>query len=129
MKLHHRILARFTDWFGSGGGVWQTLIVTLAFTAWEIADPTLDPHYFGLLAVLTIYSAITQPALAYSGAKSQELLHEVLSNQGQMLTNQADILGQIHHMLSEDTVIDSRSYDLLCRIARGLEHDAKSPHR
>ena len=30
MAWHHRTLERFTVWFGSGGGVWQTLAVTTA---------------------------------------------------------------------------------------------------
>jgi hypothetical protein len=127
--LHHRILARFTEWFGSGGGVIQTFAVTVLVVVLELAFPRVDPHGFWLLFWMTIYSAVTQPALAYSGAKSQELLHEVLKNQGDMLTNQADILERIHHMLSDDTVIDARSYDILCRLARNLEYDAKSPGR
>jgi phage-related minor tail protein len=129
MKLHHRILARFTEWFGSGGGVWQTTIFTLAIVAFELIDTKADPHGLILMGALTVYSAITQPALAFSGAQSNKMLHEVLTNQGNMLANQADILERIHHMLSEDTVIDSRSYDILCRLARSLEYDAKSPGR
>ena len=120
--LHHRILARFTEWFGSGGGVWQTFAVTIIVTAVELTCPSVDPHGYWLLFWMTLYSGVTQPALAYSGAKSQELLHEVLSNQGKMLA-------RIEHMLSKDTVIDARSYDILCRLARNLEYDAKSPGR
>lgn len=62
------ILDRFARWFSSGPGVWQTGAITLAVVAVELADRNLDPHAFILMAVLTVYSAITQPALAYSGA-------------------------------------------------------------
>jgi len=80
MLLHHKALARFTEWFGSGGGVIQTFAVTVLVVVLELAFPRVDPHGFWLLFWMTIYSAVTQPALAYSGAKSQQLLHAVLKN-------------------------------------------------
>lgn len=67
-RVPDRILGRFTDWFCSGGGVWQTAIVTMAVVVVECANRHLDPHAFVLMAALTVYSAITQPALAHSGA-------------------------------------------------------------
>lgn len=66
------LLDRFTEWFSSRGGVWQTAIFTLIIVAVEVCDRNLDPHAFVLMAVLTVYSAITQPALAYSAAKAGE---------------------------------------------------------
>jgi hypothetical protein len=44
----------------------------MAWYAAEVIDPRLDPHSFVLLALLTIYSAITQPALALVGKRSSE---------------------------------------------------------
>jgi hypothetical protein len=124
MKLHHRILARFTEWFGSGGGVWQTTIFTLAIVAFELIDTGADPHGLLLMGALTVYSAITQPALAYSGSQSNKLLHEVLKNQGAMLHNQADILERIEHMLNKDTIIDRKTYNIVRQIRDNMATDA-----
>jgi len=122
MLLHHKALARFTEWFGSGGGVIQTFAVTVLVVVLELAFPRVDPHGFWLLFWMTIYSAVTQPALAYSG-KSQQLLHEVLKNQGDMLHNQADILERIEHMLNKDTVIDRKTYNLVRQIRDNMSTD------
>lgn len=73
MKLDH-LLARFNEWFSSPQGVWQTLGVTAIIVAAELAFPQLDPHGFWLLYWVTIYSAITQPALAFSGAHNDARL-------------------------------------------------------
>lgn len=66
------VIDSFTEWFCSRGGVWQTGLATLAVVAVELFDRRLDPHAFVLMAVLTVYSAITQPALAYAGAQAAE---------------------------------------------------------
>lgn len=71
--LHARLLERFARWFASPGGVWQTLVLTSIVVMVELLFiPAMDPHGFWLLYILTIYSAITQPALAYVGARSGE---------------------------------------------------------
>ena len=72
------VLERFAAWFCSGSGVWQTAFVTLCIVVVECSDRSLDPHAFVLMAALTVYSAITQPALAYSGARSAEQMERLL---------------------------------------------------
>lgn len=76
-----RVLDAFNDWFCSDAGTVQTLAVCLAVVAVELADPRLDPHAFLLMAVLTVYSAVTQPALARAGrtsaAKQETLLQHI----------------------------------------------------
>lgn len=67
-----RLLGAFTEWFQSAGGVWQTTVAVLAVVVVELADRSLDPHAFVLMAVLTVYSAVTQPALAYGNARAAE---------------------------------------------------------
>lgn len=74
------VLDRFARWFSSGPGVWQTAVVTLAVVAVELSDRSLDPHAFVLMAVLTVYSAITQPALAYSGAIQARQMEEMIAH-------------------------------------------------
>jgi hypothetical protein len=61
-------LEAFTCWFASGAGVGQTTVVVVVVAAAELARPSLDPHGFWLLWALTLFSAVTQPALAYSGS-------------------------------------------------------------
>jgi hypothetical protein len=76
-----KVLIRFANWFSSSGGVWQTVIFATIVTTLEQIFPRLDPHGFWLLYYLTIYSAITQPALAFIGRqssiKSQESLDQL----------------------------------------------------
>jgi hypothetical protein len=68
--LADRILDRFNAWFASPAGVWQTLAIVLGIAVAEKIFPHLDPSMFALMAWLTIYSAVTQPALACVGAEA-----------------------------------------------------------
>lgn len=78
-------LRAFDRWFASSGGVWQTLAVCLAVVVVEFCDPRLDPHAFLLMAILTVYSAVTQPALAHTGAEAAERQAEMLALLRQLL--------------------------------------------
>lgn len=73
-------LDRFATWFSSGPGVYQTALVTLAVVVLEVADRGLDPHAFILMAVLTVYSAVTQPALAYSGSVQARRMEQMIAH-------------------------------------------------
>lgn len=73
-------LVAFNRWFTSGGGLWETLAVTLGIFAVETIWPALDPSHFLYLLWLSIYATVTQPALAYAGRISSERL-ERLENQ------------------------------------------------
>ena len=125
MLWHQKLLARFTTWFGSGGGVIQTFLATVVVVCVEFLFPQLDKHGIWLLYWLTIYSAVTQPALAHAGAESNKLLHEVLRNQGEMLANQSKILDRIEHMLHEDTVLDRRTHELVQAIHASVDTSKK----
>lgn len=81
-KLHNisnRWLGMFTKWFESAAGVWQTLVAVLIVVNLEFIFPSVDPHAFILMAVLTVYSGITQPALAYGNAQAAKQLEETLA--------------------------------------------------
>lgn len=60
----------FADWFASTGGVLQTALLVALIVIWEALDRRADAHGFWLLYWLTVYSAVTQPVLAFSAAKS-----------------------------------------------------------
>lgn len=77
-RLSVRVLEKFNSWFTSAAGVWQTLIAVGAWSIYEILNPTADDHGFILMCVLTVYSAVTQPALAYVAAKSAQKTDEDL---------------------------------------------------
>ena len=79
------LLDRFAAWFASGPGVWQTGAVTLAVVVVELCDRSLDPHAFMLMAVLTVYSAITQPALAYSGSVQAKHMEQMIAHMEALL--------------------------------------------
>jgi len=65
-----RLLAAFERWFSSAAGVWQTFGITTAIVLLEATGVIPDSHGFWLLYWLTVYSAVTQPALALSGKES-----------------------------------------------------------
>ena len=66
------MLNKFDRWFGSAAGVIQTLMAVLAVVVAEATGWIHDDHGFWLLYWLTVYSAITQPILAYSNRRSVE---------------------------------------------------------
>lgn len=80
MKRSERILDDFSSWFASAAGVWQTAIVTGLIVAAERVFPHIDPNGFWLLYLLTVYSGITQPALAYVGTLANKKLDSVLEH-------------------------------------------------
>lgn len=95
--LTTKALGWFAEWFASSGGVWQTLAVCLAIVAFEFAFPQMDPHAFFLMALLTVYSAVTQPALAYSGNTSSQKLDLLLEHQAAIL-DQIEALEESHDL-------------------------------
>lgn len=80
MKRSERILDGFSRWFASAAGVWQTAIITGLIVAAERVFPHIDPNGFWLLYLLTVYSGITQPALAYVGTLANKKLDTVLEH-------------------------------------------------
>lgn len=74
-----RVLDAFNDWFVSDGGVWQTAAATFAIVVAEQVFPHLDPDHFVCLYALTVYSGVTQPALARAGRVAGERQEEALA--------------------------------------------------
>jgi hypothetical protein len=110
-KWGDRLLARFDAWFTSGAGVWQTLFVCAAIVAVELIWPNLDPHWFWLLVFLTVYSAVTQPALAQAGASTIAKIEEFERRQAEEMAETAEILADVKKML-----------ELLALDAKGQPH-------
>lgn len=63
------ILSRFGRWFASSAGVWQTGFLVLVWWIAEFAGLIHDPQHLQLCVWLTIYSAVTQPVLAWVTSK------------------------------------------------------------
>ena len=100
-KQGNRLLIRFDAWFSSGRGVYQTLIVCLIIIVVEEVWPTLDPHWYWLLVLLTVYSAITQPALAQSGAATMSELRRIEEKQNADLAEHKAMLKEMHEIVKE----------------------------
>ena len=98
-------LAWFDEWFASAACVWQTLLVCVAIVVVEIVWPSVDPHYFFLLFILTVYSAITQPALAQSNALASDKLEEVLTELQTIISRQAAIIASLQEEMAETNEI------------------------
>lgn len=69
----NRGFARFNRWFTSRAGVYQTVGVCAILVGLESTGVLHDPQGFYMLYWLTVYSAITQPALAASGRSNEEI--------------------------------------------------------
>ena len=65
-----RWLGAFNHWFASAAGVLQTFVLVVVLVVLERFYPHLDEHGFWLLYWLTVYSAVTQPALAFIARQS-----------------------------------------------------------
>lgn len=72
------LLDHFTHWFCSQGGVWQTGAITALIVVGEASGFIHDQHGFWLLYWLTVYSAVTQPMLAHSGAESAKHMETLI---------------------------------------------------
>lgn len=94
-----RMMARFSRWFASTAGTWQTLVAVLAWVIVEQINPHLDPHGFVLLYVLTVYSGVTQPALAYGAAQAALEASRSADAQEQLLRNQVDTMRAVQAIL------------------------------
>ncbi|MFE2998683.1 hypothetical protein ACFXG4_27230 [Nocardia sp. NPDC059246] len=107
------LLTAFDRWFASAAGVWQTFAVTVVIVILERVFPHVDPNGFWLLYVLTIYSGITQPALAHVGATANKMLHEVLA--------------ELRADSGEDLAVDQETNALVKRIAERLDITEAEP--
>lgn len=107
-----RILDAFNSWFVSDGGVWQTFAVTLAIVVLEQAFPQVDPDHFAVLYGLTVYSGITQPALARAGRVSGD-------RQEQMLATVEALQGQIALLIEQVAAKEDQEIVLLMRAPGG----------
>ena len=120
------LLERFAAWFCSGPGVWQTTFITLAVVVVELADRSLDPHAFVLMAVLTVYSAITQPALAYSGAQQGRRTDELLARLDAVEEATAHAVQALAGMVDQVKRLDEVHGDQLAKILDAL-HQTPPP--
>jgi len=99
VKKANTLLDKFNRWFASANGVWHTLGFCAVIVAAEYIWPGMDPHGFWLLFWLTVYSAVTQPALAYVGRQSGEYQGTILTHQDALLTQQSVILAHLQAVL------------------------------
>jgi hypothetical protein len=79
-SLHNRLLEWFARWFASAAGVWQTFLLTIAICVAEFIWPNLDPNHFAVLFWLTVYSGVTQPALAYVSSQADGRTEAILGH-------------------------------------------------
>lgn len=100
-RQQDKALLWFDNWFASPDCVWQTLFVCLIICVVEVIWPNLDPHYFYLLAVLTVYSAITQPALAQSNAATSLQLQTLIERQAQIIEMMQAELEETNEILDD----------------------------
>lgn len=100
-----RLLNLFADWFASRGGVIQTAVVVLAWTLAACAWSGLDPNLFRTMAVLTVYSAVTQPVLGYCNKRVAEKadrdVTHLQAGEDAILANIAVLAKDTHEMVSE----------------------------
>lgn len=118
-------IERFAAWFQSAAGVWQTTAITLGVVALEFLDPRLDPHGFWLLYWLTVYSAVTQPALAYVGAVAAQEARETARTQLRTLQALVTLTQELQAMSHREDERDARVERLLQALMALSQADAK----
>ena len=100
--LRAKALFGFSEWFISARGVWQTFFLVSTLCLCEVLFPQIDTHGFWLLYWLTVYSAITQPALAYVSGQSSDHSEDVLARvellEERILEMEASILAKLDAM-------------------------------
>jgi hypothetical protein len=107
-------LDKFNGWFVSDGGVWQTLLACLAVVVLEEIFPHVDPDHFIVLYVLTVYSGVTQPALARAGRVSGD-------RQEQMLAQIEALQEQVGALVTQLTAKEDEEIALLQERAKNGE--------
>lgn len=107
-----RAIDAFADWFGSVACVVQTLVVCAALVVAEAVWPTVDPHGFRYLYALTVYSAVTQPALAYAAERLARFLRQTIAmllqlaqNEEVMLDALAETLDAVREHLAKERIV------------------------
>lgn len=87
-----RAIEAFGRWFASAGSVWQTALLVGAVVIFEAVDPRADQHGFWFLYWATVYSAVTQPVLAYVGMIGARKTDEVLERLEAMEKRELELL-------------------------------------
>lgn len=94
------MLPTFARWFSSRGGVWQTTVLVALVVLAEYCGWLRDPRGNGLLYWLTVYSAVTQPVLAYANRIEAERTDTVLTR---MESLERAILAGVEELDDEDS--------------------------
>jgi|SRR5581483_1283496 len=76
-RRSERFLNGFADWFASRGGIYQTTFVVGVW--WFFEAVTGHANDITMLTVLTVYSAVTQPILAYCARRAAERADELMA--------------------------------------------------
>jgi hypothetical protein len=74
-----RAIGAFGAWFASAAGIVQTAVLVAGWIALEKLHVIRDSDGYQILYWLTVYSAVTQPVLAYVGAAAGRKTDEVLA--------------------------------------------------
>lgn len=119
-RISDRALVAFNAWFSSRAGVWHTLCVVLAIVIVERLFPRADPSMFALMAWLTIYSAVTQPALACVGRESADTLVRMQADHAALLRAIHDLTARQQTMLVAIQASEAHEEADLARIEREL---------
>jgi hypothetical protein len=99
------LVLRFNAWFCSRAGVWRTLFVVLGLVVAEQIRPHWDEHGFWLLFALTVYSGVTQPALAVAGQEAARRLEAMQLEHRLLLVAVQEVAGGLQR-LEEVAVVE-----------------------
>lgn len=96
------MLQSFARWFRSPAGIWQTITAVALAVIFEKIYKHADPNGFWLLYWLTVYSAVTQPVLAYvadiAGTKTDSMMNEEL----RLIKEELQILRHMSEMMDSE---------------------------
>jgi hypothetical protein len=86
-RLGMKLLEAFNAWFTSAAGILHTLFMVLLIILLEKFRVIRDRDGFQLLYWLTVYSAVTQPALAYVAKQGGDREERILTHIESIVTH------------------------------------------
>lgn len=109
--MYNRFLTAFTKWFSGPACFWQTSLIVGGIAIVELIYPSIDPHGFWLLWALTLFSAWTQPALAYGNATSAQQLDKTLEHLEIMMA-------KVEVLTERAETLEEQNAELLARVVK-----------
>jgi uncharacterized membrane protein len=121
-KKEERWAERFSEWFGSVAGLKQQVVPIFIWIAIALIDPNFDHQLILLMAILTVYSAVTQPVLMMGSNRPLKMLQQLLKNNIDTLEAIKGMVEQLEKLEKQNAAKIEQMADDLEEIQEGIQH-------